>query len=109
MDDREKVQAQMAELARKAEELIAQKKPAVIEEVKAKITAYGITALELGFGKKASPLSKNPLAGIPVPIKYKLNEHTWTGRGRQSQFVVDYIANGGKLEDLEIKDKTKVR
>lgn len=107
MDDLEKVQAQIADLMKKADELTAQKKPTVIEEIKSKISAYKITSEELGFGKKASPLSKNPLAGIPVPIKYKLDKDTWTGRGRQPQWVVDYIAKGGKLEDLEIKDKVK--
>lgn len=107
MDDLEKVQAQIADLKKAAEELIIKKKPGVIAEMLSKITTYGITPEELGFGKKASPLSKNPLAGIPVPIKYKLDKDTWTGRGRQPQWVVDYIAKGGKLEDLEIKDKVK--
>lgn len=97
MDDLEKVQAQIAELQRKADELLHQKKAAVIEDVKAKIKAYGLTAKDLGFVGKSS--SK---AGTTVAIKYRYGEHSWTGRGRQPKFVVDYIAAGGKLEELEI-------
>lgn len=105
MDDLEKVQAQILDLKKKAEELILQKKPAVIEDIKTKITAYGISARELGFGGAAvsKTHSTNPLAGIPVPAKYKLHDLTWSGRGRQPKFVMDYIEQGGKLEDLEIK------
>ena len=101
MDDLEKVQAQIADLQRKAEELAIQQKPGVIEEIKAKIKTYGITARDLGFGDK--PVKPNPMAGVTVPIKYRRGEDVWTGRGKQPKFVVDYIAAGGNLEDLLVK------
>lgn len=41
MDELEVIQQQIAELQKKAE---------VLEEVKSKIKAYGLTAKELGFG-----------------------------------------------------------
>lgn len=40
------------------------------------------------------------MAGTTVPIKYKHGDLTWSGRGRQPKFVQDYVASGGKLEDL---------
>lgn len=100
MDELERVQAQIAELARKAEELLQQKKPSVIEDIKVKIKAYGITAKDLGFLEK-KPVSS--MAGTTVPPKYRLGDLTWTGRGRQPQFIEEYIAQGGTLEDLLIK------
>lgn len=97
MDDLEKIQAQIAELTRKAEELSTQKKAGVIEEVKAKIKAYGLTPKDLGFSGKSSK------AGSTVSVKYRHGDHTWTGRGRQPKWVVDYLAAGGTLESIQVQ------
>ena len=102
MDDLEKVQAQIAELAKKAEELIAQKKPAVIADIKTKMAAYGITTKDLGLSVGTLVVHKSSQAGVPVPIKYRQGEHTWSGRGRQPKWVEDYIKSGGKLEELAV-------
>lgn len=102
MDDLEKVQSQIAELLRKAEELTIQKKPAIIDDIKAKIQAYGITARELGFGDKGVVVRSSSMAGSTVPPKYRLHDKTWTGRGRQPKFIEEYIASGGTLDDLRI-------
>lgn len=98
MDELEKIQQQIEELQKKAQELQQQKKSAVLEEVKAKIKSYGLTAKELGLGsvEKASDDKRSQ----PVAIKYKQGQNTWTGRGRQPKWVVEYVASGGKLEDL---------
>lgn len=66
--------------------------------MKAKIKAYGITLKDLGLTGKGSSQS-----GISVAAKYKHGDLTWTGRGRQPKFVMDYIAAGGTLEELLIK------
>ena len=95
MDELEKLQAQIAELQRKAEEISFQKKATVIEELKSKIRAYGLTPKDLGFTGKTS--SK---AGTSVAVKYRQGDHAWSGRGRKPKFVEDHIASGGKLEDL---------
>lgn len=97
MDDLESLQAQICELQKQAETLLTQKKSAAILEVKAKIKTYGLTTRDLGFLDKP-----NSMAGVPVPIKYRHGDFTWTGRGRQPKFIVDYIANGGTLEDLAV-------
>lgn len=40
----------------------------------------------------------------PPLIKYVLNENTWSGRGRKPMWVISYLNEGGKLEDIEIKN-----
>jgi len=100
MDELEKIQQQIEELQKKAHELQQQKKSAVLEEVKAKIKSYGLTAKDLGFGKAEK--STDDKRSQPVAIKYKQGENTWTGRGRQPKWVVEYLGNGGKLEDITV-------
>ncbi len=96
MDELELIQQQIAELTKKAEELAIQKKQPVIDEIKAKLKAYGITAKDLGFSEKGS--SSKPVS--TVAIKYKKGDKTWTGRGRQPLWIGEHITSGGKIEDL---------
>ncbi len=62
------------------------------------IRPYGVTLNELvGNGpgstrKKAAPVYRNP----------NNPKQTWSNRGRQPKWVSDYIAAGGKLEDMRI-------
>lgn len=98
MDELEQIQQQIAELTRKAQELQQQKKSAVLEEVRAKIKAYGITARDLGLVEVVSP-SVAPTKA-PVAIKYRKGEKTWTGRGIKPKWIAEHIEQGGKLEDL---------
>lgn len=100
MDELEKIQRQIAELQQKAEQIQKQKKAEVLEEVRAKIKAYGLTARECGFSIDEKPAVKGQRK--PVAIKYRSGEHTWTGRGRKPKWVEAYLANGGKLEDLSV-------
>lgn len=99
MDELEKIQQQIEELQKKAHEIQQQKKSAVLEEVRAKIKAYGLTAKELGFGGVEKTEDKR---SQPVPIKYRSGEQTWTGRGRKPKWLEVYLANGGKLEDIAV-------
>ncbi len=99
MDELEKIQAQIEELQKKAQELQQQKKSAIIEEVKAKIKAYGLTAKDLGLGAVEKAEDKR---SQPVAIKYRSGEQTWTGRGRKPKWLEVYLANGGKLEDIAV-------
>jgi len=41
----------------------------------------------------------------PVAIKYRHPQDdslSWTGRGRQPRWIVEYLANGGTLEQLAV-------
>ena len=98
MDDLEKLQSQIAELQRKAEDLLNQKKAAVIDDIRAKIKAYGLTSKDIGLTDKG--VSK---AHAAVAVKYRHPQNSglaWTGRGRQPAWVVAYISSGGTIEEL---------
>jgi DNA-binding protein H-NS len=98
MDDLEKLQAQIADLQRQAEDLLIQKKAVVVEELKAKIKAYGLTLRDLGFAEK---VSVKPTVVVAVKYRHPDNRDlSWTGRGRQPKWVVAYIESGGTIEDL---------
>lgn len=97
MDELEKIQQQIQELQKKANELQQQKKSAIIEEVKAKIKAYGLTAKELGLGAVEKHEDKR---SQPVAIKYRDGDNTWTGRGRKPKWLEEKLASGSKLEDF---------
>lgn len=98
MDELELIQQQIAELQKKAEEVAQANRLPVLEDIKNKIKLYGFTAKELGFrnvGSDPSTPTKKP-----VRIKYKKGTDTWTGRGRQPKWVVEFLNGGGKLEDI---------
>lgn len=95
MDDLEKIQAQILDLQRKADDLVQHKKAEVILDIKAKIKAYGLTFKDIGLSEKSPNRNTQPVA-----VKYKHGEFTWTGRGRKPKFVEDYLAGGGTLEEL---------
>lgn len=96
MDELQRIQAEIAQLQKQAEDMIAQRKAAIIEEIRGHIKAFGITAKDLGFSDKGP-------AKIVVPVKYRFHDQTWTGRGRQPKWVDDYLASGKSLEDILVK------
>lgn len=104
MDELEQLHQQIADLQSKAKELAVKRREPIIEEMKTKIRLYGITAKELGFNLITAPstASTSTSTRAPVAIKYRLGDNTWTGRGRQPKFIVDHIANGGKIEELTV-------
>lgn len=101
MDELEKIQQQIQELQKKAQEIAEAKRQPELEDVKSKIKLYGFTATELGF----SSLSKTTMGEKikrTVAVKYKLGSDTWTGRGRKPKWVQEYLATGKNIEDLAI-------
>lgn len=96
MDELEEVLSQIADLQNKARELQLHKKSAVIEEVKAKIKQFGLTARDLGLS--TSGVKEDSRRSVAV--KYRLGDKTWTGRGKKPKWVQEYLDNGGALETL---------
>lgn len=89
----------------------------VIGRIRDAITAYGLTAEDLGFSTKAKPGRKPgvKLAAAKKParktsgkttraIKYR-NEagEGWVGRGKRPQWLRDALDKGAKLEDFAVK------
>ena len=68
-----------------------------IDAIKSQIKTYGLTAKDLGLLEK--PSSR---VGMVVPVKYRLNDDTWTGRGRKPKWLEDYLSQGGNLETLRV-------
>jgi DNA-binding protein H-NS len=102
MDELEELSEQIEALKKKAIEVAQKNKKPVIEEMKKKISLYGISANELGFFEKSSSAIKPAVKSTvsPSPVKYKKGDKTWTGRGRNPQFIIEHMDGGGKIEDL---------
>ncbi|WP_341742911.1 H-NS histone family protein [Azonexus hydrophilus] len=83
-----------------------------VEQAKELVDTFGITASELGFKAKRAKRGtsvKSETSTSKLPAKYANPANpseTWTGRGakdKRPKWVLDYIANGGKIEDCLIK------
>lgn len=80
-----------------------QEKLNILSEVRAFAKARGF-ALEELVGKEAARAPK-VRAGGKVKVKYRHPKDAsleWTGRGRQPKWVVEWLANGGKIEGLAV-------
>jgi DNA-binding protein H-NS len=105
---------QIAQLEAQAESLRKSEVADVVAKIKEAVAHYGLTAADLGFGRKAATASAAPAkkrgskaggkakkAGV---IKFRDDAgHTWTGHGRRPQWFVDAVAAGKKPEDLAAK------
>lgn len=107
------LKAQIKALEEQAEELRKNELTSVIEDMKLKISEYGISAEELGFNVKPvtvytqKPISQQIAEATsdkkPVEPKYANAEgKTWSGRGIAPKWVSEHIATGGKKEDFLI-------
>lgn len=94
----------IAALRAQVEAIRSGEKVKVIEELRAKIAEYGITAADLrlklgrgGAGKAAAPSQ-------PVAVKYRSETgEMWSGgRGRKPRWVVETLAAGKSLADFEV-------
>ncbi|MGB7509980.1 MAG: H-NS histone family protein [Pelodictyon phaeoclathratiforme] len=95
------IQAQIADLQKQAQEIINIERKAILEDIKAKMSAYNITMEELerkGKAVKSAPRS-------PSPIKYKKSEtEYWVGRGPKPQWVKGIESNGENIEMYRVQE-----
>ncbi|OOG57988.1 H-NS histone family protein [Polaromonas sp. C04] len=108
--------AQIAELQKKADAVKAKEAVGVIERIKEAIAHYGLTAADLGFSgqtvkaikatgnlvarKTRKKAAKKP-AGV---IRYRDEAgQSWTGHGKRPRWFLAAIESGKTPEDLEIK------
>jgi DNA-binding protein H-NS len=100
---------QAEKLMAQAEEMRGRETQQAIDDIKAKMKAFGLTARDLGFGGASSAGKRAPRksngSASKSPAKYRgPNGELWSGgRGRKPQWVVDALAEGKKLEDFAIK------
>lgn len=98
--------AQQAELAKKIEEVRKNETADAIKQVKAIIDEYGLTVEDLFSSKRSSAYGSSGASKAKGVAKYqsKIDPNlTWTGKGRKPEWVISFLADSGKLEELEIK------
>ena len=96
----------LSQLRRKADEIRNHERAGVIDEIRAKIAEYGITAADLKLATRST--SGKPAQGRPAAkgvAKYRGPAgETWSGgRGRKPKWVTEALAAGKSLADFEIK------
>ncbi len=112
------IQSQIEKLQKQANEIKAKEFHGTVQEILAKMQAFGITVKDLqsvkpakagkgGRGKsKASPVSPAKAAkktATPVAAKYRgPNGETWSGRGLTPKWLAALIAQGQSKESFAI-------
>lgn len=104
--DIQQIENQIAELQLKKETLLKEQRTSKLNEAKAIVKQFGFTASDLGIvagtNKKAVGTVKTTLeAKYANPNDSSLTWHG--GRGAKPKWVNEYLENGGKLVDIEIK------
>lgn len=109
------IQSQIEKLQKQASEIRAKEFDATVQDILAKMQAFGITVKDLqitkpGKGRKASAKVRpvkaakpNKRAGVAVAAKYRgPNGETWTGRGLMPKWLSALVAQGQSKESFAI-------
>ena len=97
------IQSQIEKLQKQADEIRAQDFDKNVQEILARMTAFGITLKDLesikGRARKvAAPGTKPAAAKFRGP-----NGESWSGRGLMPRWLSALVAQGQKKEDFAIK------
>ena len=116
------LQSQIEKLQKQATELKAKEFDSTVAEIRAKMTAFGITAKDLQTIKRGARKGKQPkagkaaapgkatrgaskVAGKPVAAKFAgPNGESWTGRGLTPRWLSTLISEGRSKEEFAIKN-----
>ena len=112
------IQSQIQKLQKQASEIRAKEFDSTVQDILAKMEAFGITVKDLqtasnkgkGRGRPASkvkagakPVVKRKTAGTVVAAKFKgPNGETWSGRGLTPRWLSTLIAQGQTKESFAI-------
>jgi len=97
------IQNQIAILQKQAEEIKAQEFNKTVEEIKAKMAAFGITVADLEGGKSRPRKAGATKSANPAPAKYRgPNGETWSGRGLMPRWLAALVAQGQSKESFAI-------
>jgi DNA-binding protein H-NS len=116
------IQSQIEKLQKQASDIKTREFDKTVQEIRAKMQAFGITAKDLQTGKPRGGKGKttgktagktaatggrrkaSPQSGQVVAPKYRgPNGETWTGRGLAPRWLATLIASGQPKEDFAIK------
>lgn len=101
------IQNQIEKLQKQASEIRAQEFDKTVQEILAKMTAFGITLKDLeavkGRARKVVSTAAKP-AAKPAAAKYRgPNGETWSGRGLMPRWLAALVAQGRSKEEFAIK------
>jgi DNA-binding protein H-NS len=111
------IQSQIEKLQKQANEIKAKEFSGTVQDILAKMQAFGITLKDLQSAKpvkatKAGPSKSNGAtklvkaskkAGVPVAAKYRgPNGETWSGRGLTPKWMAALIAQGQTKESFAV-------
>jgi DNA-binding protein H-NS len=84
----EEIQAKIADLQAQAEVVKREEKQQAVDMARTMISAYGITARDLGLDK-APKLKSGPKPGNKIAAKYRDPDSgaTWSGRGKTPKWI----------------------
>lgn len=96
------------ELKAQAEKLMAQAEEArkkeiaeVVADIKKKMAEYEITAFDLGLSLGSRKVAKKVEPSAASVVRYRNNNgDTWSGMGRQPNWIKEAIADGKNKEDF---------
>ena len=95
------IQAQIINLQQQAETLRRNELQAVIDDIKAKIAQYGLSARDLGLDGTARRSRKPRVRGESGAARFiGPAGQTWSGFGRQPQWLRDALAAGKQKSDF---------
>jgi len=96
------IQNQIAILQKQAEEIKAQEFNKAVQDIKAKMAAFGITVADLDGGK-TRPRKATGKSGGTAPVKYRgPNGETWSGRGLMPRWLAALVAQGQNKESFAV-------
>lgn len=112
------IQGQIEKLQKQANDIKARDFDNTVQDILARMQAFGITVKDLAPGKrrgtkgKAKPqvpgkraASATKKVSIPVPAKYLGPEgQTWSGRGLMPRWLSALVAQGQTKEEFAIKE-----
>lgn len=99
----EDIQKQIEALQQEAAMLRDKEVSEVVIRIKVAIAHYGLTASDLGFGKKASAGSRGKSGKLASNGTYSDGAgNSWSGRGRRPGWLVSALSQGRKLSDFAV-------
>jgi DNA-binding protein H-NS len=97
------IQNQIAILQKQAEEIKAQEFNKTVQEIKAKMAAFGITIDDLNGGKNRPRKAGAAKSANPAPAKYRgPNGETWSGPRRKPRRLAALVAQGQSKETFAV-------
>lgn len=100
------IQNQIAALQKQAEDIKAQEFTKTVQEIQAKMEAFGITVSDLqgGRGRPRKVAGSATKSSNPAPAKFRgPNGEIWSGRGLMPRWMAALVAQGHAKESFAIQ------